>query len=136
MPWVNQDGPSKLERLIGGLSYLTFGLAGLLYVIVAGRRGQSTFFRFHFLQSIVIGIVWAIMTWASGILVMLLSGILGLLDGFSPGLGTSAALWTGWTVSIVVKAAYLLIVYAMIWAFLGKYAEVPFISGIVRQQMR
>jgi hypothetical protein len=26
--------------------------------------------------------------------------------------------------------------YGLIWAFLGKYAEIPFLSNLVRQQIR
>lgn len=136
MPWINQTEPTKWERIVAGFCYLTFGLIGLLYIIVSGRSGQSSFFRFHFLQSIILGIIGLILSWCSGIFVTLLSAILGMVDSLAPGLGTQSAYWISQAVLIIVRAAYLLLIYGMIWAFLGKYAEIPYISNLVRQQMR
>ena len=136
MPWINQNEPTKWERLLGGLCYLTFGLVGLLYIIISGRNGQSQFFRFHFLQSIILGIVGLLLSWCSSIFVMIITSMLGLVDGVSHGLGSQLGYWIGLAVVVIVRAAYLLLLYAMIWAFLGKYAEIPFISDVVRKQMR
>lgn len=135
MPWynLNESKPSILERIIGGVCYLTMGLVGLLYIIISGRSGQSTFFRFHFLQSIILGIIGVLLNWTSGIFLSLLGGILRM---FSPEIAGTAAYWLDFSIVNILRAAYLLLVYGMIWAFLGKYAEIPFISNLVRQQMR
>lgn len=136
MPWINHTEPTKWERIIAGFCYLTFGLVGLLYIILSGRSGQSSFFRFHFLQSIILGIIGLLLSWCSGIFVTIISAVLGMIDGLAPGIGTQLAYWLSQTIVIIVRAAYLLLVYGLIWAFLGKYAEIPFISDLVRRQMR
>ncbi len=136
MPWTSEKQPSVLERVIAGICYLTAGLAGLLYIIISGRSGQSSFFRFHFLQSILISIIGLLLSWAGGVLLTIFAKLLGMVDSAAPGVGTQIAMWTAWTLDIVMKAGFLLLVYGMIFAFLGKYAEIPFISNLARQQMR
>ncbi len=135
MPPVNYGRPTALERVIGGICYLTLGLAGLLFIIISGRRGQSQFFRFHFLQSIVVGIIILLVGWTSGVLLSIVAGLLGMLSPVLGGNGPAVTAWIGWGVDLVLKALNLLVLYGMIWAFLGKYAEIPFISDIVRRQM-
>ncbi len=137
MPWsksnVNQSSPEPAERIVAGLSYLTFGLVGLLYIIITGRNGQTPFFRFHFLQSIILGILGLLFSWATSIFVSLLAGILGILG---PAVAVNAESIVVISVNVIGKAAYLLLPYGMIWAFMGKYAHIPFISKLVYQQMR
>ena len=87
----------------------------------------------HFLQSIVLGIISLLLSWSANVLVMFLTSIAGLAGG---DFATQIGGWVEFAVGIVSKAGLLLIVYGTIWAFLGKYAEIPFISNIVRQQMR
>lgn len=135
MPAINRVGPTTLERVIAGICYLTLGLAGLLFIIISGQRGQSQFFRFHFLQSIIVGIILLLLGWTSGILVSLLAGLLGMLSPLMGGNGPLVVSWIGWGLDVILKALNLLVFYGMIWAFLGKFAEIPFISDIVRRQM-
>lgn len=140
MPWTNLNQPTTLEKVIGGLCYLTFGLAGLLYIILGGRRDQSEFFRFHFLQSILLGIIGLILGWTSSIFVTLVSSIMMAMANFIPAISqelvaqVSAGLSLG--LGYIMNAGVLLLLYGMIFSFLGKYAEIPLISNIVRQQLR
>ncbi len=136
MPWVSHSKPSILEKVVSGLCYLTFGLVGLLYIVISGTRNQSTFFRFHFLQSIILGILGILLGWTSGIFVNLLAGTLGLFDSLVPGITTQASYWLGIAMNVLVQAAYFLLLYGMLGAFLGKCTEIPFVSNLVRQQMR
>lgn len=136
MPWINQSSqPSATERVIGGLCYLTFGLLGLLYIIISGRSSQSPFFRFHFLQSIVLGIIGLLLSWTTQVFMTLMSGLLTMLSGVIGPVAGSIAFGLTFTFDIVTKACFFLLVYGMLFAFLGKYAEIPFISSLVRRQM-
>ena len=136
MPRSNEYGPTVLERVVAGICYLTMGLAGLLFIIISGQRVQSDFFRFHFMQSIIIGIIGLILSWCSGILYQILGGLLGMLAPALGGAAPQVSYWLGQSITIILNAFYLLLVYGMVWAFLGKFAEVPFISDVVRRQMR
>lgn len=133
MPWLNTRGPSALEKVVSGLCYLTFGLAGILYIIISGQRNQSDFFRFHFLQSIVVGIIGMILSWSSGVLAGVLTSLIAMIPGSG---GAQMIYWLSQAIGILLKAFNLLLVYGMIWAFLGKIADIPFLSSVVRRQMR
>lgn len=127
-------GPEVIERVIGGLCYVTMGLIGLLYIIFQGKHSNSQFFRFHFLQAILLGIIGLLLQWTVSIFINLFGGIVGLIPGTGSGgeiIGTIALVFT-W----VLRAASILLLYGMVFAFLGKYAEIPLISKLVRQQLR
>jgi uncharacterized membrane protein len=138
-PWnkanqSNQSNQPGIERLIGGICYLTMGLAGLLYIILSGKSNQSTFFRFHFLQSIILGILLFLLGGTERALTSVLGGIFGLVNNqqiASAILFPIGLLFQGVNIAILIALAY-----GSIWAFLGKLAEVPLISKLVRQQMR
>jgi uncharacterized membrane protein len=134
MRWSQTGNPVVLERAVAGICYLTIGLVGLLYIILSRSSSQSTFFRFHFLQSIILGIIWFLLSQSANILVNILSGMLGLLHNEQVALSVLVP------VSMVLQAITVLVMlallYGAIWAFLGKQAEIPFISKLVRQQMR
>lgn len=136
MPWRQQDGPTGLERVIAVLCYLTAGIAGILYIVISRSSYQSNFFRFHFLQSIILGIIALLLGWASNTFGMIGMPFFQLLDGLAPGVGGTIANVVVMLVQAIIVAFGLLPFYGLIWAALGKYAEIPFISNVVRQQMR
>jgi uncharacterized membrane protein len=136
MPWINQSTqPSKAERAVAGFCYLTFGLVGLLYIIISGRSQQSPFFRFHFLQSIILAILSILLGWTVQIFSSVLGQTLSLVGNVVPAFAFQGQFIAGLTLKVVTNAFLLLPIYAMILAFLGKYAEIPFISNMVRRQM-
>lgn len=136
MPWRSQDSATTLERVVAVLCYLTAGLAGIVYIILSRSSSQSNFFRFHFLQSIIIGILSILLTWTGNTLSMIIVPLFTMLDNAMPGTGGQIANGIGFVISITMKAFALLPVYGLIFAALGKFAEIPFISNVVRQQMR
>lgn len=74
MPWLTKHSPVLLERIVSGLSYLTFGIAGILYSIFKPAEARSLFFRFHFIQSIMLCIISYLLTWCLGFLVESIGG--------------------------------------------------------------
>jgi len=136
MPWINPRSPEPVERIISALCYLSFGLIGLLYIIVNGKSSRDPFFRFHFMQAIVLGIIGVLLSWTANSVAYILSGILGLFG--AAGASGNLALFPviGSVMDVLSKVGILLNLYALIWALLGKYAEIPFLSNLVRQQIR
>lgn len=136
MPWINQRQPDVQEKAISGVCYLTVGLIGLLYIILSGKSANSPFFRFHFLQSILLGVLGCLLNWTAGAFVSILGGMLGMFGEAAS--GPSSVILNGITFLIhnIYLAGILLLGYGAIWAFLGKYAEIPFVSNLVRQQIR
>jgi uncharacterized membrane protein len=132
MPWRSQFEPSNLERIIAGLCYFTFGIAGLIYMLLKKGGAQSNLFRFHMYQAVFLSILSVMASWALGPLFSIFFQILGAV---APGAVATTGTVLGFVFDVVGKAFYLLLLYGAVMAFLGKFAEVPYISGVVRQNM-
>lgn len=134
-PRFNQQKPETVEKVVSSLCYLSMGLVGLLYIVIQGRNSQSPFFRFNFLQSIILGIFCWLLSWTEQAVLSILSGIFGLAGGalsnILPTVMTGIVFLTG----LITKIGYLFMLYGCIWTLLGKNCEIPFVSRIVRQKM-
>lgn len=134
MPWRLQSEPTVAEKVCGGLSYCTFGIVGMIYMLFFSKGGeQSPLFRFHFFQSILLSI--AAMLLRMGIQ-PLLGIIFQILGAVAPGVVAPLAGGVGIAELVVQGAFSLVLIYGMVFCFLGKFAEVPIISNVVRQNMR
>ncbi len=126
-------GPTAVERLIAGLWYVTFGMVGLIYLIVTGKQNQSNYMQFNFLQSILLGLLTIVLGYSITAIANLLGGTVGLVSSGAANVVTTPF---GLLSLLIQGLSYILMLYGAIWAFLGKEAEIPFISKLVRRQMR
>jgi uncharacterized membrane protein len=132
MPWRSNSEPSQQERIIGGLSYLTCGVTGLLYMVFSKRREVSTQFRFHTFQSIFLAIVWTLIGFGSQPLITILANLVALISRDGGALVMTGAFY----LDRIVSFAFLcMLLYGAIRAFLGKFAEIPFVSDVIHRNM-
>jgi uncharacterized membrane protein len=136
MPWRVQNSPSNLEKIIAGICYFTAGIAGIIYIVLSRSSSQSNFFRFHFLQSIILCIIALLLNMGTDVFVSLAGALLGIVDNFIPHAYGAGIQFVSLGIKIISFAFLLLMTYGAVFAFLGKYAEIPLISNIARQQMR
>lgn len=135
MPYLKKDSDTRL-KLICAASYMTSGIAGLIYMIVRGGGAGSPFFRFHFYQSILLGIFVMLLGWGTNAFVSISAG---LLDMFGPALGTvKGILLTGINgFADLLHIVFLLATIAgVVQSLRSRYLELPVISALVRQNMR
>lgn len=135
MPWANRPSahpPDVMEKLISAANYLTSGLVGLLYIIFGGKHKDNQFFRFHWIQSIILGILGIILSWTFSAFGNIFGGMLGMVGAGSGQL----MLGVGMIMQLFMTLGFLLCAYGVIFSLLGKYAEIPFISKIVRSNLR
>lgn len=118
-----KSGPATMEKVVGALCYLTGGIAGIIYIIISRSSYQSEFFRFHFLQAIVISIISLLLGWCVNFFYVLVP----------PGLIPVSA---GLVQTVVSLPFFLLAIYGLVSSLLGKYCEIPWLSNVVRNQMR
>lgn len=134
MPWRLQSEPTLAEKVCGGLSYFTFGVVGLIYqVFFTKDQATSQLFRFHFFQSIVLSLLSMLVAFAAQ---PLLDIVFKVLFAIVPALQNPVSTVVVFGAMALQGAFTLVLAYGAIWCFLGKFAEVPFISDIVRQNMR
>jgi uncharacterized membrane protein len=132
MPWRLTSPPTTTERIVGGICYFTFGMAGLLYIILSKTQNQSQLFKFHFYQSIVFWILATLVGYCATPLMHMVGATVMAVGG---GAGVAIMQGIGIVAEILIWGFRLLLVYGAIMAFLGKFAEVPLISNIVRTRM-
>ncbi len=135
MVWIRNDKPEVLEKVVSAATYLPcwigFGV-GILFILFDGKGNKNAFFRFHFYQGALLGLLGTVIVMGMGYLVGLIDGLLGVV-----GLGSVEV--SGAT-SLVIQSfflAFLLLdVYGFVFALIGKFAEIPFISDVIRQHIR
>jgi hypothetical protein len=133
MPWRSQSHPTAWETICAGLSYVTFGIAGLLYILLSKSSSQSQWFRFNMYQAVFLCLLGMLAEWAIAPLMGIIFGVMGAV---APGITPGAQAAVGWVIAIFSGAYTILLIYGAVMAFLRKSAEIPFISPLVRQNMR
>jgi hypothetical protein len=108
------------------------GISGLIYTIIGGRFARTNFFRTHFLQAILLGIMGMLLGSCSSILANILGGILEMI----PGMDSGMVMFIPITIAWIIRLGMLLLVYGLVMSLLGKYAPIPMITKLVNQQMR
>jgi len=132
MPYFKDQATTTKDRIICGFSYLSMGMIGLLaYLLQAGKQ-PSSFFRFHFYQSILLGIFITMFNWAGTALLNVFGGLSQLVAAGSGGALGFVAIG----LDLVGKAMLLVCLYGAVFAFLGKLCDIPGISKLARMQMR
>jgi uncharacterized membrane protein len=106
------------------------GFAALLYILLSKNGNQSQFFRFHMYQSVFLCIVSILAGWAAG---PLLNIVLQLVSLVSQPAALGMASVIGVVAHVIQLAFGLLLLYGAIFAFLGKFAEVPYVSNLIRR---
>jgi len=133
MTFKKATNPVNVERIIAGACYLSGGLIGIVYIVLSKSKGQSMFFRFHFIQAMMIGVIFFLLNLTSSATAQILGGILGLFN--NPIMAQQIISVLSNVVQLVMGGDLLLCVYGLIWALMGKYAEIPVISPLVRQNL-
>jgi uncharacterized membrane protein len=117
-----------MMKVMSAASYLTYGIAGLIYVIANGRYSKNMFFRFHFVQAILLSIFNTFIAWTGSALGNTLGGILGL---FGPAAAGARGIIGGG--HVFNKQA---VIAGVVQSLRGKYLEIPGVSKLVRQNTR
>lgn len=138
MSWNKDNPPTILEKLMSAACYLPMGFfIGVMYILFKGPGCDDRFFRFNFFQSIIVQILITILQMGSESVTGIFAAIIRGVGGAFGGGGVEAVIQAIFmTVHIFVTAFAMLLLYGLIWAILGKYAEIPFISNVVRQNLR
>ncbi len=130
----NYAGPTTIERVVAGFCYLSFGLVGLLYLLLTGQANkQTSFLQFNFLQAILLGFIGFLAKFAGSTVASVLGGAVGLI---SPAAASFIVAPIALLEEVITFGYLILVFYGTIWAFLGKQPEIPVFSKLVRQQMR
>ncbi len=130
-------GINAEDRIVSGLTGLTYGLAGFIWLIVSHIRGKSLspFARFHIFQSILIffGI------YVINLIINIFLGFFQIMPFIGPFIVNVFYYITAYPLilglSLTTFLVQALAVYMAVCGFWGKYAEIPVISDQIRRMI-
>lgn len=108
-------------NLAGALAYLLGPITGILFLVL---EKQNRFVRFHAMQSIIVSVVWFIVSNVLSFLLALLAAI--------PVIGSAVGMLASFGMGIIGLAMLLLLMWK---AFSGEEWEFPVLGAFARQQV-
>jgi hypothetical protein len=125
-----------IERIIAAVTYLTAGLGGFVWLIIAAfaKKRVTQFLLYHILQSIFISIAYFLFIELYKLLFIVLAKIplintlTFIIDNILNG---PLAIFMGLSVLQVFTTGVIL--YLTATSFMGQYSYLPFISNIIDQ---
>ncbi len=131
-------GYAFIERIIAALSYLTFGIAGVIWIVVCyiAKNTMSPFCSYNVYQSIFFAFFLYILTLVCEIAAGLLSAVpfLGEIVNKFAIFFTQTPIF--FTYSLWGLIIFVLTCYLAIFAFFGRYPYLPFISDVINSGFR
>lgn len=133
---VNEK-PYMIERIVSGLTYPTMGMIGFIWLILGliTNAKLRTFTQYHIFQSIFLSIAYVILSLLIGVLSNILS-VIPLINKLT----AQIMFWLNMPVifgySLIQACIYTIIIYLAITAFMGKYSYLPWVSDIIKQNIR
>ena len=127
-----------MERIISALSYLTFGMAGVVWIIVSYivKNRMSAFCSYNVYQSIFFAIFIYILSLFCSIVAGLLGAVPflgGLINDFVM-FFTQTPVYFGYTLWGLIVFA--IVCYLALFSLLGRYPYLPFISDVIGSNFR
>lgn len=127
--------PNPIERIISSASYLTAGMAGFIWIIIAAflKKTIKPFLMYHIMQSIFLSIAYFLFIELYKLAFIAFAKIPLLNIGayfinnilFNP-------LPIFWGLSLLQVFTTAVILYLAITSFMGLYSYVPWVSDIIK----
>lgn len=130
------NGPAPIERIIAALTYANC-LIGLVWLIIAAvmKKGIRPFLQFHIYQSIFLAFALFIVSKGLGLLMHLIN--------FIPFVNKVVSIITFYLntplvlgFSVVTFIIFAVVIYLIIGALMGRYSYFPWVSDIIRGNIR
>lgn len=134
---LNPDKPYFMEKLVSALSYLSMGIVGFIYIVIVmlTKKGLKPFLKYHIFQSIFISIGYYLLC----VFVGLICNIL-LFIPFINKITTMIIYYLTIDVifgfSVIGLCCYAVLFYLVITSFQGKYSYIPWVSDIIKMNVR
>ena len=133
----NYEKPYMIERIVSALSYITAGMIGFIWLIlgVLTKSSLRPFMKYHIFQSIFLSMGY--------FLLLIILEQVSVIINFVPIVRNifSMALFPFvipiiYGLSIVQILIYTVIFYLAVTSFMGRYSYLPWISEIIKKNVR
>ncbi len=133
----NSENPYMIERIVAALTYPTMGMIGFIWLILGliTKARPRAFTLYHIYQSIFLSIAYVVLSLLIGIVVNILSYV-PLINKLVAQIvfWTNAPIFFGY--SIIQTIIYAIILYLAVFAFMGRYSYFPWVSEIIKENLR
>ncbi len=134
----NGIGVQLIERIISALSYLTFGITGVIWIVICyiAKNPMSSFCSYNIYQSIFFSIFIYILSLFCSIAAGILSAVpfLGKLVNDFTLFFAQTPIYFGYTLWGLI--IFVITCYLAILSFFGRYPYLPFISDVIGSNFR
>lgn len=123
----NNSAPYPMEKIISVATYLTWGLVGFVYLLIAffTKLGLRPFLRFHIYQSVFLSLLFAVISMLFAPLVFWIPILNKLFNVHFVG-----------SLTIINLLIFLLLIYLCAGAILGKYSYIPWVSDVIKYHVK
>ncbi len=134
---LNPDKPYFMEKLVSALSYLTMGFVGFIYlvIVILTKKNLKPFLKYHIFQSIFISIGYYLLTIFIGLVCNILLFI-PLINKITTMILYYTTINIIFGCSIIGLFVYAVLFYLVITSFQGKYSYIPWVSDIIKMNVR
>ena len=134
---LNPDKPYFMEKLVSALSYLTMGFVGFIYlvIVILTKKNLKPFLKYHIFQSIFISIGYYLLTIFIGLVCNILLFI-PLINKITTMILYYTTINIIFGCSIIGLFVYAVLFYLVITSFQGKYSYSPWVSDIIKMNVR
>jgi hypothetical protein len=133
----NSENPYMIERIVAALTYPTMGMIGFIWLILGliTKARPRAFTLYHIYQSIFLSIAYVVLSLLIGIVVNILSYV-PLINKLVAQIvfWTNAPVFFGY--SIIQTIIYAIILYLAVFAFMGRDSYFPWVSEIIKENLR
>lgn len=132
-----QTQPLLLEKIIAALSYLTMGKVGFVWLLIGifTKNNLRSYLKYHIFQSIFIAIAFFLISWFFEAIMWLLSRIPFLVKLVST---VTFYLYTPLLFGFSFLQILILgvIFYLIVTCLQGKYSYIPWVSDIIKVNVK
>ena len=131
------NNPYIIERLVSALSYVTAGLIGfvLLLLCIFTKSNLRPFLKYHIFQSIFLSIAYFLLIQVFGMIASIINFIPLIRNIFSM-IIFPLMIPVVFGFSIIQILIYTVVFYLVITSLLGRYSYLPWISDIIKMNVR
>lgn len=133
---MTKDAPYLIERIVAALTYLTMGVVGFIWLIIAlfTKARLRPFLQYHIFQSIFISLGFTLLSMLIGWVSNLLS-MIPLINTLVAQITFLLNMPLIHDYSLLQSAILLFLLYLAFGAFMGKRSYIPWISEIIDQNV-
>ncbi len=131
------ENPYLIERIVSALSYMTSGFIGFIWLLLGifTKSNLRPFLKYHIFQSIFLAIAYFLLWQLLGMLGSIIN-LIPLVRNIISMVVFPLVIPLVFGFSIIQILIYTVIFYLVVTSLMGRYSYIPWISDIIKMNVR